>query len=104
MIQEEGRNFLQNASPAKFAELRKKIVDAVLHTDMTKHFATVGKIQSTAASKPWNELEPSTQWEVLMYGKNALTLYAISTSVDPCYLNLSIKMYCTLSTAYGRHK
>ena len=34
---------------------------------MTSHFATTAKIKSTATGKPWDELDSSTQWEVLMY-------------------------------------
>ena len=34
---------------------------------MTSHFATTVKIKSTATGKPWDELDSSTQWEVLMY-------------------------------------
>ena len=34
---------------------------------MTSHFATVSKIKSNATGKPWDELEPDMQWEVLMY-------------------------------------
>ena len=60
-------HFLHNVKPSKFAELRKKIVQAVLHTDMTSHFATVAKIKSNAAGKPWGELDSDMQWETLMY-------------------------------------
>ena len=57
---------MQDVDPPKFAELRKKIVQAVLHTDMTGHFATVAKIKSTVG-KPWGELKADAQWDVLMY-------------------------------------
>jgi len=67
MVQTKECHFLHNVKPSKFAELRKKIVQAILHTDMTSHFATTAKIKSTATGKPWDELESSTQWEVLMY-------------------------------------
>lgn len=60
-------HFLHNVKPSKFAGIRKKIVQAVLHTDMTSHFATVSKIKSNATGNPWDELEPEMQWEVLMY-------------------------------------
>ena len=67
MIHENKYHFLQNANPSKFAELRKKIVQAVLHTDMTSHFASVAKIKSNTTGKPWDELDSASQWEVLMY-------------------------------------
>ena len=67
MIEESGAHFLLNAEPPKFAQIRKKMISAILHTDMTKHFATVAKIQASAAGKSWDDLEPSTQWEVLMF-------------------------------------
>lgn len=67
MIHEEKYHFLQNVIPSKFAKLRTKVVQAVLHTDMTSHFASVAKIKSNATGKPWDKLEPTSQWEVLMF-------------------------------------
>lgn len=67
MIERQGAHFLLNAPPARFAEFRKQIIDAILHTDMTKHFASVGKIKSQAVGKLWEELEEDVRWEVLMF-------------------------------------
>ena len=66
MFQEDDAEFL-SCDKLQYAAIRKKMIDAVLHTDMTKHFATVDKIKSTAANKDWGQLDPDTRWEVLMY-------------------------------------
>mmetsp|Transcript_2323 Transcript_2323/g.4941 ORF Transcript_2323/g.4941 Transcript_2323/m.4941 type:complete len:1585 (+) Transcript_2323:305-5059(+) len=60
-------NFLRHVTPSKFAEMRKRIVESVLHTDMSKHFATVAKIKCEAAGKSWDEIDRDIRWEVLMY-------------------------------------
>ena len=53
--------------PSKLHGIRGKIIEAVLHTDMSKHFATVSKIKAEAAGKSWEEIEDSVRWEVLIY-------------------------------------
>ncbi|KAL3785767.1 hypothetical protein ACHAWO_009726 [Cyclotella atomus] len=67
MIRDEGSHFIQNADPSKLHNVRKKMIDAVLHTDMTKHFVGVSKIKAVAAGKSWDQLEPGVQWDVLVY-------------------------------------
>ncbi|KAL7511537.1 hypothetical protein ACHAXN_008904 [Cyclotella atomus] len=54
MIQDQGLHFIHNADPSKLHNVRKKMIDAVLHTDMTKHFAGVSKIKAAAARKSWD--------------------------------------------------
>ena len=67
MIRDEGSHFIQNADPSKLHNVRKKMIDAVLHTYMTKHFAGLSKIKAAAAGKSWDQLEPGVQWDVLVY-------------------------------------
>ena len=66
-IKDKDSHFIPNPTPSKLHEIRKKMIEAVLHTDMTKHFAGVSKIKAAAAGKCWDDLEPNVQWEVLMY-------------------------------------
>jgi hypothetical protein len=47
--------------------VRKKMIDAVLHRDMAKHFAGLSKIKAAAGGKSWDQLEPGIQWDVLVY-------------------------------------
>lgn len=67
MLKDEGNHFITNADTSKLHDIRRKIIDAVLHTDMTKHFAGVSKIKAAAAGKSWDDLELNVQWEVLVY-------------------------------------
>jgi hypothetical protein len=69
MLKDKECLFLCNADKdtSKLHAVRKKIIDAVLHTDMSKHFAGVSKIKAAAAGKSWDQLEPSVQWDVLVY-------------------------------------
>jgi len=83
-------NFLRHVTPSKFAEMRKRIVESVLHTDMSKHFATVAKIKCEAAGKSWDEIDRDIRWEVLMY---MLHLADISNPGKHC---MSLPKHCTL--------
>jgi len=65
--EQDNLNFLRDAESSEFAEIRKRIVESVLHTDMSRHFATVANIQSQTAGKSWAEIDPGTRWEVFMY-------------------------------------
>lgn len=67
MIKDTDSNFIVDTDPSKLHGIRKKMIEAVLHTDMTKHFAGVSKIKAAAAGKSWDQLEPNVRWEVLMY-------------------------------------
>jgi hypothetical protein len=66
LLKEKDSNFM-NAEPAMLHEARKKMIEAVLHTDMTKHFAGVSSIKTAAAGKNWDELDQNIQWHILTY-------------------------------------
>lgn len=59
-------NFLPHVTPSKFAAIRKKMVETVLHTDMSKHFSTVARIKSQASTS-WDEMDATLRFEILMY-------------------------------------
>ena len=67
MIKNKDSQFIINPSTTKLHEIRKKMIDAVLHTDMTKHFAGVAQIKASTTGKSWDELEPNVRWDVLVY-------------------------------------
>jgi len=77
-------NFLRKLKSSEFAEVRKRIIEAVLHTDMSRHFANAASIKSKTAGKPWSTIDPATRWEVFMY---LLHLADISNpaKVDPVF-------------------
>jgi len=64
---DDNLNFLCHVPAPKFAEIRKGIIEAVLHTDMSQHFSKVGDIKSRAGGKPWDEIDSKLRWDVLMY-------------------------------------
>merc|ERR1711933_557509 len=67
MMDDDNDSYFINANPSTLHKLRSKIIEAVLHTDMSKHFAGVSKVKAAAAGKTWDELEPNVRWEVLIY-------------------------------------
>jgi len=77
-------NFLHHIQPSEFARIHKRMIEAVLHTDMSTHFATVANIKSQTAGKSWAVLDADTRWEVFMY---VLHLADISNpaKVDPVF-------------------
>merc|ERR1712232_1354135 len=42
--------------PTQYTSIRCLVIDAVLHTDMTKHFASVGQLNALLVSIPADEL------------------------------------------------
>lgn len=64
-------NVLYHNSPAQIKMIRGKIIDAVLHTDMSKHFATVNSIKAllmTHGEECEGSLSDSeTSWKLLCY-------------------------------------
>ena len=67
MFKEENHSRFIKTDPTKLHAIRGKIIEAVLHTDMSKHFATVSKIKAEAAGKSWDEIEDRVRWEVLIF-------------------------------------
>lgn len=67
MIKDKDSQFIINPATSKLHEIRKKMIDAVLHTDMTKHFAGVAQIKAATAGKSWDDLDPNVRWDVLVY-------------------------------------
>ena len=67
MIKNKDSQFIINPSTTKLHEIRKKMIDAVLHTDMSKHFSSVSQIKAATTGKSWDELEPNVRWDVLVY-------------------------------------
>jgi hypothetical protein len=63
-------NVLCKATPEQFRTIRKQVIDAVLHTDMTSHFESVnaakGMLLEAAEDEDGMESEDRT-WRLLMY-------------------------------------
>mmetsp|Transcript_29285 Transcript_29285/g.61032 ORF Transcript_29285/g.61032 Transcript_29285/m.61032 type:complete len:496 (+) Transcript_29285:405-1892(+) len=60
-------NFLCHVTTPKFAEIRKRIIEAVMHTDMSKHFSTVASIKNQTVGKTLDEMDLKLRWGILMY-------------------------------------
>lgn len=60
-------NFLRRVTTPKFAEIRKRIVESVLHTDMSKHFSTVAHIKSQVGGKSLGEIDAKLRREILFF-------------------------------------
>ena len=64
-------NILCNIKPELYHLIRTMVIDAVLHTDMSKHFQTVNEIKalmlSRTGSKGTADLDHDSKWRVLMY-------------------------------------
>ena len=71
-------NILCNVSRDDFGKIRSQVIEAVLHTDMTKHFAMVNATKGLLAQ---DEEEPNSMaWKVLMF---MLHLADISSQAKP---------------------
>lgn len=71
-------NILCNVDKDDFTKIRSRMIEAVLHTDMTKHFATVNAMKGLLIQ---DDEEPvSMAWKVLMY---MLHLADISSQAKP---------------------
>lgn len=60
---ESETNFLCNVSVDQFKQIRNLMIEAVLHTDMTKHFAMV----NAAKGLTYQEISDDNTWKVLMF-------------------------------------
>merc|ERR1712071_95962 len=60
-------NFLFHEDTDIFLKMRRNVISAVLHTDMTNHFSIVDKINNQIAGKSWDDITEDMQWEVLMF-------------------------------------
>ena len=71
-------NILCNVNKEDFTKIRGRMIEAVLHTDMTKHFATVNAMKGLLIQD--DEEPTSMAWKVLMY---MLHLADISSQAKP---------------------
>ena len=63
-------NILCNTKPEQFHLIRTMVIDAVLHTDMSKHFQTVNQIKALMLSRTNTgtaDLDHDSKWNVLMF-------------------------------------
>lgn len=54
MLSEPGLDLFHRLDPAKWREVRKHIINAVIHTDMTFHFPLVSKVGRPHVNPNWN--------------------------------------------------
>ncbi|CAB9502425.1 affinity cAMP-specific and IBMX-insensitive 3',5'-cyclic phosphodiesterase [Seminavis robusta] len=59
-------NILRNVDASKLANIRSKMIKAVLHTDMSLHFKTVSDIKGEMMKSDYLQ-DDETRWDVLMY-------------------------------------
>ena len=64
--QKSPNNILCNATSEQFLTIRKHIIEAVLHTDMTNHFASVNAVRGMLMEEGTIEDSERT-WRLLMY-------------------------------------
>jgi 3'5'-cyclic nucleotide phosphodiesterase len=57
----EPYNFLRNMDPESVTKVRKMTIEAVLHTDMSKHFVTVSKMKGLILSTVQQQLQQEQQ-------------------------------------------
>ena len=59
-------NILCNAKPQQFLDVRKRIIEAVLHTDMTSHFESVSAARGMLMVEDGMD-KKERQWQLLMF-------------------------------------
>lgn len=77
-------NILCNVSRKRLKEIRSNVIDAVLHTDMSKHFASVNSLEALLNSKGAEHLLKENRWLLLMY---MMHLADISNPAKPYPMN-----------------
>lgn len=60
-------NLLSNVDRKNFADIRKKVVEAVLHTDMSEHFANQDAMKGLLEDQDRDNMDAAARWNVLMY-------------------------------------
>lgn len=60
-------NILCHTSNEQFMSIKKKTIDAILHTDMKQHFQSVSKIKSMILSEDKNDSESDATWQLLVF-------------------------------------
>ncbi len=74
-------NLLCNVQPEQLKSIRAKMIDAVLHTDMSKHFAAVNSIKALVMSQTeTEEMDEEFSWKILCF---MLHLADISNPAKP---------------------
>eukprot|EP00980_Cylindrotheca_fusiformis_P016252 scaffold4829_cov129-Cylindrotheca_fusiformis.AAC.12 len=74
-------NIFKNMKPKQFSSIRSMVIEAVLHTDMTKHFASVNLLKGLMISNTRDELIGTDHsWSILQF---VLHLADISNPAKP---------------------
>lgn len=74
-------NLLCNVQPEQLKSIRSKMIDAVLHTDMSKHFASVSSMKALVMNYTEKaEMDEESSWKVLCF---MLHLADISNPAKP---------------------
>ena len=65
--QNSRNNILCNATPEQFLSVRKHIIEAVLHTDMTNHFESVNAARGMLMEEEGTMEKAERTWRLLMF-------------------------------------
>ena len=82
---ESNLNFLCNVSDKQLVTIRSKVIDAIMHTDMSTHFSMVNATKSMLLGNSEEVVDDDERWKMLVY---MMHMADISGQAKPEFLSL----------------